>query len=114
MDEYGIKVLPVLVEITESLAYDRVATRRICADCGYAPLSNYEGDICPKCNGELIRRADDADGAALQKRMSIFYEHTQPVIDEYERKGNLLRIQGDQEVETIYDEIVSHISDNNT
>lgn len=47
-------------------------------------------------------RADDADMAAIEKRMSIFGEKTRPVIDAYQQAGMLEQIDGLGSMEEVY------------
>ena len=50
-------------------------------------------------------RADDADVEAIQKRIGIFHEKTQPVIDAYEEDGKMQTVDGMGSVEDIYDRL---------
>lgn len=57
---------------------------------------------------------DDGDRAdntlqAIKKRISLFHEKTEPVIEYYRSKGKLLEIDGEQEISAISDEIVSKL-----
>ncbi len=48
-------------------------------------------------------RADDADTAIINRRMDTFTEKTLPVIRTYERAGKLVKVDGDNDVEAVYD-----------
>lgn len=57
---------------------------------------------------------DDADRAdntiqALMKRINLFHEFTEPVIDYYRAKGQLLEVDGEQTIETIFQQIMEAI-----
>jgi adenylate kinase len=55
-----------------------------------------------KATGEkLLRRPDDANAAAIIKRIDLYLEETQPLVDYYEAKGLLHRINADQPVEAV-------------
>ena len=72
------------VEVPDENIVNRMSGRRACVDCGatyhiaYAPTSK-EG-ICDKCGGGLVLRDDDKPETVL-KRLGVYHEQTQPVID---------------------------------
>lgn len=69
---------------------ERVMARRQCPKCKKVYnmiLSKPKvGEICDECGVELTKRDDDTE-EGLKKRLEIFFEQTQPVIDYYEEKG---------------------------
>ena len=46
---------------------------------------------------------------AIRKRIEVFHKFTDPVIDYYRRKGQLLEINGEQEIDDIQREILKHL-----
>lgn len=55
-----------------------------------------------KATGEqLIRRADDANAGAIVKRIDVYLEATQPLIEYYQDKGCLLEIDASQSIEDV-------------
>ena len=80
------------VEVPDENIVNRMSGRRACVDCGatyhivYAPTAK-EG-ICDKCGGELILRDDDKPETVL-KRLGVYHEQTQPLIDYYTEAGVL-------------------------
>lgn len=58
---------------------------------------------------------DDGDRAdntlqAIKKRINLFHEKTEPVIEYYRQKGKLIEIDGEQEIEAITAEILSKLT----
>jgi adenylate kinase len=51
-------------------------------------------------------RAEDEDEQAIRRRLELFASETGPLLDYYDRKGLLLRVDGSGEVETVTDRIV--------
>jgi adenylate kinase len=47
--------------------------------------------VCDKCSGELYTREDDQP-EAIKKRLEVFYKETAPLIDYYDKKGLVKRI----------------------
>lgn len=57
---------------------------------------------------EIENRKDDtAEG--IQKRISIFYEHTEPLLAFYRKNHNLVEIDGDKTVEEVYTELTNKL-----
>ncbi len=60
--------------------------------------------------GELLhRRPDDANAAAVIKRIDDYLQLTQPVIDYYKDKGLLVRIDAEQSIEAVRSAIANVI-----
>ena len=86
--------------------------RRACVDCGatyhivYAPTAK-EG-ICDKCGGELILRDDDKPETVL-KRLGVYHEQTQPLIDYYTEAGVLREVDGTIDINDVFAAIVQKL-----
>ena len=57
--------------------------------------------VCDKCGGEVIQRADDADEAAVARRLDIYFEQTTPVIEYYRGKKVLKELDGSLKIEAV-------------
>ena len=76
----------------------RLTGRRMCRDCGniYHLLYNVpqnEG-VCDLCGGQLYQRNDDSE-ETVRHRLTVYEQQTAPLIEYYEAKGLLSRINGD-------------------
>lgn len=97
------------VEVPDENIVNRMSGRRVCVDCGatyhiaYAPTSK-EG-ICDKCGGGLILRDDDKPETVL-KRLGVYHEQTQPLIDYYTEAGILKEVDGTIDINDVFAEIV--------
>ena len=101
----------ILVDISNEESVARLTKRRNCKDCG-RPIP-FVGEFksmekCPDCGGELIGRADD-DEDGVRARLAWFKTDVQPVIDYYEGKGELIRINGEQSIENVFQDILEAI-----
>lgn len=110
MDSHIEKV--VSIEIDENLLVERLSGRLGCTKCGeiYHQVSKpplREG-LCDKCNSPLFVRSDDQPDT-IRERLRVFREQTAPVIDYYEAKGLVERVDGQQDPETIYHRIVDSL-----
>jgi adenylate kinase len=89
----------VLVDVPDSELMKRLTGRRTCrnSDCGkmYHIIFNppkKEG-TCDACGSELYQRDDDSE-ATIRERLNVYAEQTAPLIDYYDSKGLLARIDG--------------------
>ena len=96
------------VEVPDENIVNRMSGRRACVGCGatyhvvYAPTKK-EG-ICDACGAELILRDDDKP-ETVQKRLSVYHEQTQPLIDYYRNKGILKDVDGTMEMDAVFQAI---------
>ena len=97
------------VDVPDSNIVNRMSGRRACLKCGatyhvaFAP-SKKEG-ICDICGSELVLRDDDK-AETVQKRLSVYHEQTRPLIDYYKEKGVLYSIDGTQDMDAVFKNIV--------
>ncbi len=89
----------VLVDVPDTELMKRLTGRRTCRNsaCGkmYHVMFNppkKEG-ICDSCGSELYQRDDDSE-ATISERLNVYAEQTAPLIDYYDKKGLLRRIEG--------------------
>lgn len=97
------------VDVPDENIVNRMSGRRACVACGatyhvvYAPTKT-EG-ICDRCGKELILREDDKP-ETVQKRLSVYHEQTQPLIEYYGAKGILKSVDGTKDMEEVFRDIV--------
>jgi len=102
----------ILIDVSDEEVLSRIANRRICEECG--EIVPYVGELkrltnCPKCNGNLVKRAEDAETESVKKRLEWFQEEVGPVIDFYKEQGKLVTINGNQAVEDVFNDILAAI-----
>ena len=88
--------LVVDIEVPTIQVMRRLATRRVCTDCG----TNYSVSSPPKvnwtcdiCGGEVVQREDDTE-EAIRRRLDLYERQTSPLIEWYEDRDQLAKIQG--------------------
>ena len=97
------------VNVPDENIVNRMAGRRACVGCGatyhlvYAPTKT-EG-ICDVCGKELILRDDDKP-ETVQKRLNVYHEQTQPLIDYYTKAGILKTVDGTVDINDVFAAIV--------
>mgnify|MGYP003735957505 CR=1 FL=1 len=63
---------------------------------------------CPVCGEPLARRADDQP-EVIAKRLKVYAAQTETLIAYYERRGKLVRVDGDQPVERVTEQILGSL-----
>ena len=98
------------VEVPDENIVNRMGGRRACLNCGatYHIVSiptKVEG-ICDRCGNEVLLREDDKP-ETVQKRLNVYHEQTQPLIDYYEKQGILKSVDGTQKMEQVFADIIT-------
>ena len=83
----------------------RIVGRRICKECGATYHVTFNPpkvvDVCDKCGGKLYQRKDDNE-STVDNRLSVYTQQTKPLLDYYQGTGNLVNINGLDEIETVF------------
>ncbi|MCC8102534.1 MAG: adenylate kinase [Clostridiales bacterium] len=93
------------VDVPDENIVTRMSGRRACVGCGatyhivYNPSK--KGDICEVCGDQLILRDDDKP-ETVQKRLSVYHEQTQPLIDYYADQGILKSVDGTRDMNDVF------------
>jgi adenylate kinase len=102
--EYAIDV-----DVPDAEIISRMSGRRACVGCGatyhLVTIPPKTEGICDVCQGELILRDDDKP-ETVEKRLKVYHEQTQPLIDYYSQKGILKSVDGTKSPETAFSEII--------
>lgn len=102
------------VDVPDEAIVTRMSGRRACLTCGgtyhikFNP-TKVEG-ICDACGGELVLRADDKP-ETVQKRLDVYHEQTQPLIDYYQTQNILKEVDGTLPLEEVFSAIIAILED---
>lgn len=97
------------VEVPDENIVRRMSGRRACLGCGatyhieHIPPKT-EG-ICDTCGKELVLRDDDKP-ETVTKRLNVYHEQTQPLIDYYTDKKVLAEVDGTKDMAEVFSDIV--------
>lgn len=97
------------VDVPDDHIIKRMAGRRTCAHCGaifhleHMP-PKIEGK-CDQCGGHLMMREDDLPDTVIA-RLKTYHEQTQPLKDYYGAKGLVHSVDGTQDREVVFGEVV--------
>lgn len=98
------------VDVPDENIINRMSGRRACVKCGatyhikYAP-TKVEG-VCDVCGDKLILRDDDQP-ETVKKRLNVYHDQTQPLIDYYAGQNILKEVDGTKNMEEVFAEIVA-------
>lgn len=97
------------IEVPDENIVNRMAGRRACVGCGatYHIVNNpskVEG-VCDICGEKLILRKDDNPETVLN-RLKVYHEQTQPLIEYYKAKGILAEVDGTQDMDKVFKDIL--------
>ena len=102
------------VDVPDEAIVTRMSGRRACLACGgtYHVVFNptkVEG-VCDACGGELVLRADDKP-ETVQKRLDVYHEQTQPLIDYYQNQNILKEVDGTLQLDEVFQAIIAILED---
>ena len=98
----------IYLELSKEKAIERLSSRRICNECGevYSKLVDHI-DSCKNCGSTNIVQREDDYPEAIETRLKLYYQETQPVIDYMESLGKLIKIDADQSPESVFESIIA-------
>ena len=98
------------VDVPDENIIGRMTGRRACVTCGatyhIVHIPPKQEGICDACGKELVLRDDDRE-ETVSKRLSVYHEQTQPLIDFYTAKGILSTIDGTEKMQDVFTNIVT-------
>ena len=96
----------VSLEVAEDEVVRRLSGRRVCMKCGaiHSTVGARIPQVCEACGGELITRSDDQP-EAIRRRLQVYREQTEPLIEYYSEAGILQRISAFGTVEEVFERI---------
>ncbi len=96
------------LDVADEKLIERLSGRRVCLKCGATYHVSRLGDEtkCASCGETLVQRADDKAETVLN-RLTVYHNQTAPLVDFYRGKGLLRVIDGDQDMDTIFESIMA-------
>ena len=98
------------VDVPDENIINRMSGRRACLNCGatyhIVSIPPKKEGICDTCGNELVLREDDKP-ETVKKRLDVYHDQTQPLIDYYNGKGILKSVDGTQPMEKVFEDITA-------
>ncbi len=97
------------VDVPDEAIISRMSGRRACLKCGATyhvvfAAPKQEG-ICDNCGSALVLRDDDKP-ETVKKRLTVYHDQTQPLIEYYKGKGVLRAVDGTLPLDEVFSGIV--------
>ena len=110
LEKRGEKVdFAIDVEVPDENIVNRMSGRRACVGCGATYHIKYNptkvDGVCDAC-GEKLELRDDDKPETVQKRLGVYHDQTQPLIDYYTKSGVLKEVDGTVDMEDVFQAIV--------
>ena len=103
-------LIVVDVVVPEQELARRLASRRICSNCGTNADPFGAVTACKKCGGELVQRTDDNSDVVLE-RLKVYQRATRPVLEFYRERPTFRVVNGAQPPERVAHEMDTLIDD---
>lgn len=110
LSELELKLDKVInIDVPKQELIKRITGRRICKKCGATYHIEFnptkKDGICDECGGELQQRKDDTV-ETVTKRIEVYTNDTEPLIDYYTKKNIIANVDGSQEIGKVFEDIV--------
>lgn len=115
LEEIGTDIdYAIDVDVPDENIIERMSGRRACLNCGTTYHIEYlkskvEG-ICDHCSTELVIREDDK-AETVKNRLLIYHEQTAPLLEYYDNKGILKKVDGTLEINKVFEAIVNSLGE---
>lgn len=110
LDSSDIDIDVVLnIDVADETIMQRLSGRRECSRCGATYHVEHKKpqkeNVCDKCGGTLVIRADDTS-ETIQERLNTYHTQTEPLLAFYEEKGLLRTAEGQEEIASTTAEVL--------
>lgn len=112
---HGSKIDKVIdIEVGKEELMERLTGRRVCKSCGASyhivNIPPKKEGVCDVCGGELIQRADD-NAETVANRIEVYEAQTMPLVEYYEKAGNIAHIDGATGLDNVFVDIVKALGE---
>lgn len=102
----------IYFDIDTQILLERIIYRQSCPVCGEIYNKKFKPskveNICDKCNVELKTRDDD-NAEIAKKRFDTYFEQTAPLVEFYENKGVLHKIDANGSIDEVWERLLKII-----
>ena len=94
----------ITLDVSEEELINRLSGRRMDPETGESYHLQYDPPEDEEVEERLIQRDDDAEDVVTE-RIRVYRENTEPVIEFYDEQGELVRIDGEQSPDEVWDDL---------
>ncbi|MBC1211168.1 adenylate kinase [Listeria booriae] len=109
LSDLGTKLDAVInIQVNKDSLMTRLTGRWICPTCGktYHEVFNppKQAGICDVDGAKLYQREDDK-AETVENRLNVNIKQTQPLLDFYGEKGTLFAVNGEQDIDLVFEDV---------
>ncbi len=113
LKEFDLEVDRIIyIDVKDETIHERLTNRRVCPKCKEVYHMKYnppkKDELCNNCGEQLITRDDDKSDV-IKKRLDVYRNSTQPLVDYFEKMGKITKINGEKTPKEVEAEIISNI-----
>src|SRR5215210_548626 len=106
LDRRGRSLTAVLlIDVSDEEVVRRLSGRRICVKSQHVYHVDFDPPkregVCDQDGSRLIQRDDDRP-ETVRKRLSVYHDQTEPLIEWYDEKGQLMRFDGGRSPDEVH------------
>ena len=113
IDSEKVDFKAIYFDIDTQILIERIIYRQSCPICGEIYNKKFKPskveNICDKCNVALKTRDDDTEEVA-QKRFNTYFEQTAPLVQFYEDKGVLFKIDANGTIDEVWERLLEVVN----
>ena len=103
----------IYFDIDTQILLERIIYRQSCPACGEIYNKKFKPskveNMCDKCNVALKTRDDDTEEVA-RKRFDTYFEQTAPLVEFYENKGVLHKLDANGEIDEVWERLLKIVN----
>jgi adenylate kinase len=98
----------LLIDVPDDEVIRRLSGRRVCVEAGHNYHIEFDppkhDEVCDQDGSRLIQRDDDKP-EVIENRLRVYHEQTEPLIEYYDERGTMRRIDGTRDAAEVHDHI---------
>jgi adenylate kinase len=98
----------LLIDVPDEEVQRRLSGRRVCVKGGHNYHVEFDPpkheNVCDQDGSRLVQRDDDKP-EVIRNRLQVYHEQTEPLVEYYDEKGLMRRIDGTREATEVHDHI---------
>jgi adenylate kinase len=106
---HGEPVVIIDLAVPDAELMKRMQSRRVCVDCAAIAEPGSGTDICERCGGRMITRADDGDENVRRHRLEVYVRESRPLLDYYRGRPTFRSINGGQSPDRVARDIAASL-----
>ena len=109
LTDLGRRITAALfIDVPDAEVIRRLSGRRVCVKAGHNYHIEFDppkhDEVCDQDGSRLIQRDDDKPDV-VENRLRVYHDQTEPLIDYYDERGTMRRIDGTRDAPDVHDHI---------